>query len=298
MPWIAASLLSAFLLGVYELFTKHAVRDNAVLPVLFLSTLCTALVWGALLAAQRLDPSLLSPALTVAPLGARQHAQLLLKSAIVASSWTCTYFGVRHLPVSISSPIRATTPAWTLIGAMTLLSERPHPLQLLGILAAVASFVALSVAGRSEGIVFHRNRWIGWLVLGTVLNAVSALYDRYLLGAAGFNAATVQSWFCIYLAVLFLPLALAWKLRIWPRHAFHWRWSVPLIGFSLLAADFIYFGALRQPAALISLVTSLRRGSVLVGFAGGILFFREACNGQKLLAVAGVVAGIALTALG
>ena len=35
MHWIVASLVSAFFLGCYDLFTKHAVRDNAVLPVLF-----------------------------------------------------------------------------------------------------------------------------------------------------------------------------------------------------------------------------------------------------------------------
>jgi hypothetical protein len=39
MHWIAASLLSALFHGVYELCTKHAVRDNAVIPVLFFSTL-------------------------------------------------------------------------------------------------------------------------------------------------------------------------------------------------------------------------------------------------------------------
>lgn len=298
MDWVAASLLSAFLLGCYELFTKHAVRDNAVLPVLFLSTLCAAGLWGALLALGRLAPGALPPALAVAPLDAHRHAQLLLKSAVVAASWTCTYFAVRHLPVSITSPIRATTPVWTFVGGTLLLGERPRALQALGIATALGSFVALSFAGRGEGIVFHRNRWIGWLVLGTALNAVSAMYDRYLLGARTFTAATMQAWFSIYLALLFLPLAAAWKLRLWPRHDFRWRWSVPLIAAALLGADFVYFDALRQPAALISVVTSLRRGSMLVGFAGGLLFFREACTRRKVAAVLGVLAGIALTVLG
>jgi hypothetical protein len=33
--------------------------------------------------------------------------------------------------------------------------------------------------------------------------------------------------------------------------------------------------ALRDPAALVSVVMSLRRGSTLVGFAGGLLLFGE-----------------------
>jgi drug/metabolite transporter (DMT)-like permease len=298
MHWIAATLVSAFLLGCYEVLTKHAVRDNAVLPILFLSNLCSAAIWLALIATQRLDPGALAPALTVAPLSLHQHGLLLVKSIIVASAWTCTYFAVKHLPVTISSPIRATGPVWTLIGGLAILAERPSFIQILGIGTALASFVGLSSAGRNEGIVFLRSRWIGWLMAGTLCNGISALYDKFLLGSAGFNAATVQAWFSIYLALLFLPLAAGWQFRWWPRNDFHWRWSIPLLSLSLLAADFVYFDALRNPEALVSIVASLRRASMLVGFAGGLLFFGESNSRRKMAAVAGVLLGVVLTVIG
>ena len=57
MHWIVASLLSALFLGVYELCTKHAVRDNAVVPVLFFSTLTGAIIWVALLSVQAIHPA-------------------------------------------------------------------------------------------------------------------------------------------------------------------------------------------------------------------------------------------------
>ncbi|HET7535993.1 MAG TPA: DMT family transporter [Candidatus Didemnitutus sp.] len=298
MPWIAASLLSALFLGCYELFTKHAVRANAVLPVLFLSNVCGAGIWLALLAMHAASPSLLPAGLTVDPLTPLQHAQLALKSAIVASSWICTYFAVKHLPISIASPIRATSPLWTLFGGLLLLAERPTWLEVLGVATTLASFVGLSVVGRSEGIHFHRDKWVGWLICGTLLGTVSALYDRFLLGRAGFRAPTVQCWFAIYLAVFFLPFAIGWKLRWWARNEFHWRWSIPLLAVSLLIADYIYFSALRDPDAMISVVSSLRRGSTLVAFAGGLWFFGEHYTHRKLLAVFGVLAGIVLTVLG
>jgi len=298
MSWIVASLVSAFFLGGYELLTKHAVRENAVLPVLFLSNLCGAAVWLGFLAWAALAPEALPAGLAVDPLTPWQHAQLLLKAAIVSASWACTYFAVKHLPVSLAAPIRATGPVWTLAGALTLLGERPDGLQLLGVGTTLLSFFGLSLAGGREGVHFHRNRWVGWLVAGTVFNGASALYDRYLLGPAGFRAPTVQCWFAVYLALLFLPLAAGWKLRWWPRHEFHWRWSIPLLAFTLLLADYIYFSALRDPAALISLVSSLRRGSTLVAFAGGILLFGEPHGRRKLPAVLGVLAGIVMTVLG
>ncbi|HYP16468.1 MAG TPA: EamA family transporter [Opitutus sp.] len=297
MDWIVASLVSAFFLGWYELSTKHAVRDNAVLPVLFFTNVCSAAVWIGVMAFSAAVPH--APAsLAVPSLTAVQHLQLLLKSAIVAASWCCSYFAVKHLPVTLASPIRATGPVWTLLGALVVLAERPSWIEMLGVVITLAAFFGLSAAGAREGIHFRRNRWIWLLVGGTLLNACSALYDKYLLGQQGFSAATVQAWFSIYLAVLFLPLAVGWKLRLWTRHEFHWRWSIVFMSLTLLAADFVYFSALRDPDALISLVSSFRRGSTLVAFAGGVLLFGELNWLQKLPAVLGVLIGIALTIVG
>jgi drug/metabolite transporter (DMT)-like permease len=145
---------------------------------------------------------------------------------------------------------------------------------------------------------FHRNKWVGYILLGTLLGAVSSLYDKYLLGRQHFSVPTVQAWFSIYLCAGFLPLVIGWQGRWWVRGRFHWRWSIPLIGLSLLVADYIYFSALRNPASLVSLVMSLRRGSTLVAFAGGLLFFGERNGWQKLPAVLGILAGMILTVLG
>jgi bacterial/archaeal transporter family protein len=298
MDWIVASLLSALLLGVYELCTKHAVENNAVIPVLFFSTLSGATVWVVLLLIEALAPGLLPKSLITDPLTATQHCQLLLKSAIVGASWVFTYFALKHLPLSIGSPIRATSPLWTLAGAVLILGERPSGLQTAGILTTLASFVALSFAGAREGVHFHRDKWVAYLIAGTLFGAVSSLYDRYLLGRAHYSVPTVQAWFSIYLVVLFSPVALGWKRRWWPRNEFRWRWSILGIAVFLLASDYVYFSALTHPDALVSLVMSLRRGSTLVGFAGGILFFKEPHGWRKLPAVLGILAGMALAVMG
>lgn len=298
MSWIAASLVSALFLGFYELATKHAVRENAVVPVLFFSTLTGALVWIVLLGADALNPGLLPASLVTDHLSVWQHLQLSLKSAIVATSWIFTYFALKHLPLSLGSPIRATSPMWTLVGAVLILGERPSLLQTVGILITLGSFVGLSSAGAKEGVHFHRNKWVAFLVLGTLFGATSSLYDRYLLGRAGFRVPTVQAWFSVYLAVFFLPFAIAWKRRWWPRNEFTWRWSIPLIAIGLLLADYIYFSALRHPDALVSVVMSLRRGSTLVGFAGGLLLFHEPHGLRKLPAVLGILLGMALSVMG
>lgn len=298
MHWIVASLVSALFLGVYELCTKHAVRENAVMPVLFFSTLTGAVVWFVLLGVEAIHPGLLPASLVTDSLTVVQHLQLALKSGIVAASWVFTYFAIKHLPLSLGSPLRAMSPLFTLFGAVLFLGERPTLVEMLGILTTLASFMGLSMAGSKEGVQFHRNKWVGYLLCGTLLGAVSGLYDKYLLGRQHFSVPTVQAWFSIYLVIFFVPFAIGWKRRWWPRKEFHWRWSIPFIALSLLVADYIYFSALRDPESLVSLVMSLRRGSTLVGFAGGLLLFGEKNGWQKLPAVIGILVGIALTILG
>jgi drug/metabolite transporter (DMT)-like permease len=296
--WLLASLLSALFLGFYEVCTKHALHDNAVVPVLFLSTLTGAAVWAVLLLAQAAHPGQLPNWLVTEPLSLVQHFQLAVKSAIVAVSWIFTYFALRHLPLSLGSPIRATSPLWTLVGAVIILGERPTTLETIGILTTLISFVGLSTAGAKEGVHFHRDKWVAYLVVGTILGATSSLYDRYLLGRLHFSVPTVQAWFSFYLVALFLPFAIGWQRRWWPRHEFRWRWSIPLIALFLLIADYIYFSALRHPQALVSVVMSLRRGSTLVGFSGGLLFFGEQHGLRKLPAVIGILVGMTLAVLG
>ena len=298
MNWILLSLLSAIFIGGYDLCTKHAVRGNAVLPVLFLGNLCSASIWIALLLLQRANPGLLPDIFSVPALDAHQHALLALKSFIVSGAWLCTYFAVKHLPVSLAVPVRATAPLWTLAGAAVVLAERPSLQQTAGIFVTLTSLVLLSIAGRNEGVHFHRDKWIGWLFLGTILNSISALYDKYLLGQVGFTASTVQAWFSIYLATFFLPVAIMWKWRLWQRQEFHWRWSIPLNSLMLLTADFLYFTALHHPRALVSVVSCLRGGGALVSFTGGLMLFHEQGNKRKFAAVFGILSGIALIILG
>lgn len=298
MHWMFASLVAAFFLGCYDLSTKHAVRSNAVLPVLFLANLCSSGVWILFLGGQWLWTSSWPAMLTVAPLSWSQHGQLALKSLIVALSWVCSYFAVKQLPISIAAPIRATGPMWTLCGALLLLGERPSWIQLIGVATTLGSFVALSLVGGEEGIHFHRNKWIGWLIAGTLLGGGSSLYDKFLLSRQGFAASTVQAWFVFYLTLFFLPLAVGWKSRWWKRETFQWRWSVVLVSIFLLLSDFIYFNALTNPDAMVSVVASLRRGSALVAFAGGLVLFDEVNGWKKFPVVLGILVGILLTILG
>ncbi len=274
--WILLSLLSAVFLGVYDIAKKSSVRDNAVPPVLLISVLTAAAIWSVPIGIGLTSHGDTSDwTAELVRLGARQHGLLLCKSALVGTSWTCAFFALKHLPLSIATPIRASSPFWTILFAVALMSERPAALQWLGIAIVLVAVLLFSRVGAREGIHFHRDRYVMLMVVATLLGAASALYDKYLLQNEALVPAVVQAWFSIYLVPVMLPLAVRWWRLDRITTPFQWRWSIPLIAIFLLVADFAYFTAITREGALISVVSPLRRAAIIIPFLFGIVRLKE-----------------------
>jgi transporter family protein len=296
MHWILLSLLSAFTLGIYEVAKKASVEDNAVIPVLFASSLAGVGILLPVVLFAPLAPGLAAPwGLILTPIGAKGHLLIFLKSMIVTLSWVLTYFALKHLPISLASPVRASAPLFTLLGALVLFQERPSGLQWLGIACIITAYWGYSLIGRMEGIHFERNRWVWFLFAGTLVGAASGLYDKHLLQGARLPPMALQFWFALYASLIQgLILILAW----WPRRhrstPFRFRTSILWVALLLIVADAVYFRALSTPGALVSVVSTIRRTNVVISFLVGGLAFREANRRWKALALVGVLAGIAL----
>ena len=174
MSWTCWILASAVFLAFYDLAKKASVRDNAVLPVLLVSTVfgCTAFVLG-LWASGRFAPVAARIDLRLASLAA-------IKSLIVATSWVFTFCALRTLPVSIATPIRASAPALVFLLAACLYDERPSALQGAGMLVVFGGYFVFSWAGRREGIDFLRNRAVWCAVAGMCFSALSAIWDKFV----------------------------------------------------------------------------------------------------------------------
>ena len=296
MTWLVLSLLSAVLLGLYDFLKKSALRDNATMPVLFGGICAGAVVWLPVIVWSAVSPaSLPHPGMLVTRITAWEHLQLLGKSALVVSSWVFGYIGLKRLPLTIATPIRSTGPLWTILLAVMFFGESPAPKQWLGIALVLGSFFAFSLAGKKEGIHFHRDRAVFYIVAATLLGATSALYDKHLLQGSGLTPGEVQAWFSVYSVLVMVPVLLWWRTRS-DRHRFEWRWSIPLIGVTLLAADFLYFTAIAQPEALISLISPVRRTAVIVSFGMGIILLKEKHVLAKGACVLGILAGVFLLA--
>lgn len=281
MTWVSLAIASALLLGFYDVSKKKSLSGNAVLPVLLLNTLFSSLIFlpFVLLSNTGLIPE--GHLLHTAAYGWEQQRFILLKSCIVLGSWVFAYFGMKALPITLVGPINATRPVMVLIGALVFFGERLGLWQWLGVLTAIIGLWMLSRSGKREGIRFGHNKWILFVFVANVLGALSALYDKFLLaspanGGVGIDKMAVQAYFNFYqLGMMSVVLGLLW----WPQRGhstpFRWRWSIPLISLFLSAADFAYFYCLSLEGAMVSIVSMLRRGSVIVSFTVGAMLFGE-----------------------
>lgn len=295
--WIALAFLSAFLLGCYDVNKKMSLNGNAVLPVLFLNTLISSLIFVPFIILSFCTDYLDGTMLYVPHVSFETHAAVFIKAVIVLSSWIFGYFGLKYLPLTITGPIKATQPVLNLVGAMLIFGERLNMLQWIGVIFAIASFYLLSSSGRKEGIRFTHNKWIFFTILSVITGALSGLYDKYLM--RNMDVMTVQVWFNIYQCIMMIPiLMLFWYPRRKTTTPFTWRWNIIFISIFLCMADWIYFYALTFPDSMISIVSMVRRSNVLITFAAGALFFHEKNLKSKAIDLVLVLFGMIFLYLG
>lgn len=299
--WLILAFISASLLGLYDVTKKVALKDNAPLKVLLLNTLFSSLLFSPVILNSLFDFGWFEGSdFDVSAGDISAHIAVFAKAVLVLSSWVFGYFGLKELPLTIAAPIHATRPVLTLIGAMIIFGERLNATQWAGVLFALVSLFMLSRSGKKEGIIFSHNRGVLFVGLAAILGACSGLYDRHIMHSL--EPMFVQSWYTLYQAVLMsitIFILTFFKVRKdGSSDPFHWSWAVPLISLFLSAADVAYLFALSDKDAMISVVSMIRRSSVLVSFTCGAIIFKERNLRAKAIDLAMIFIGALLLYIG
>ena len=288
--WLGWILASCVILSFYDLSKKASVKDNAVFPTLLGSTLSGWLAVTAFLIGRGTFAASISVPF-------HQIVLLLLKSVLVGASWTCTYLALRTLPVTCAAPIRATGPFWTLLGAILLFGEWPDGRQAAGMACVLVGCFLFSRSTSHEGVDFWRTPAIALAFAGTVLGSCSALYDKHLIQGLRLPPATVLWWFLGGMTLVYAVAVVVRRGNSAHAHSFQWRWTIPCVGILLALSDACYFTAVSDPAAHISILSMVRRASVVLTFFVGGAVFRETNMHRKAWALAAILLGVLVLCL-
>jgi len=296
--WLILGFCSALLLGSYDVCKKISLQNNAVIPVLLTSIVVSSVLLFPLLLISRLHPVLLENSVFfVRKIDFHTHVLIFSKSLIVLSSWIFSFFALKHLPITLASPISATRPAWTVLGALLIFGEQLNVYQIVGIIIVLFSFFMFSIAGKKEGISFKSNKWFWFLILATLTGAASGLYDKYLM--CQFDPMTVQVYYTFYQAIVMVFITFfLWYPTRKKTTPFQFRWSIVFISLFLVSSDFFYFNALTFSDSLISVLSTIRRLGVVVPFLYGAIILRDKNVKLKIICLSGVLFGMFFLFLG
>ncbi len=295
--WVVLSLISAFLLGFYDIFKKQTVVNNAIIPVLFYSTMISGLLFVPLVLLSHFKPYVFQgdfmQKLFIEPITARQHLLILGKTAIILCSWMFSYSAMKHLPITVVGPVNQLRPAISVVLLFLIFQEKLTLVQWIGVVLAIVSFYLMNKSGKLEGIQFKSNKWVYMLLASAILVALSGVYDKFLLSKENISPSTIQAWYTIY---DFLMMAVLFFLIWYPKRKeqpFEWRWGIAAMAVFVTVADVIYLTGLKQEAAVVVLIPLILYGvRLVVSFVYGIFGFKEQNIRSKIIPLLMVLAAL------
>ena len=290
--WLWLALLSAFLLGFYDIAKKKALSKNGPLEILLSVTAISTL--------------LLAPCFFLYGGPWEHHLMLMGKAVLVSASWVSGMIALDLLPITTVSTLKASRPFIVLLLSLVIYGERLSPLQYLGVVLALVSVIMITRSGKSGDRTADRRGYIA-IAVSILTGVASALYDKHIM--ASMEPLFVQSWTNLYITLLLA----VWVGGKWlrgrnaanvsrdphdPKASFHWDWWLVAAALLITGADMAYFFALGQEGSLLSVISIMRRASVIVTFVFGVIIFKEKKLGGKLAALGFLVAALVCLMLG
>lgn len=279
--WIVFALCSACLLGAYDIAKKQALKKNGILWILFFSTAVSTLLLCRWLSHG----------------DATDHLRLIIKASLVTTSWISGLIGLKYLPITTASTIKASRPMFVVLFSLILFKEKLNLWQWGGVVTVLSSLFLLSFTSKKEGIDFSRNKGVAAMVVSVFAGMSSALWDKHII--SGMEPLFVQSWSNLYITLLLglclCSSALFGKGRV---EKFHFDWTLVLIAVIISISDALYFFAIKQDGSLLSVISLIRRASVIVTFALGAVIFKEKNVAAKAGVLGVLLAGMVLLVIG
>ena len=279
--WTVLAVCSSVLLGLYDAAKKQALKKNGVLAVLLVATALSTLF--------------VSPFLRIGP--GEDHLKLAFKAVLVTSSWVSGMVGLKLLPLTTVSMIKGSRPMFVVLFSIILFGETLSWMQWAGVVTVLAALFLLGRTSRGDATVEVRKAGFIWMAVSVITGVASALYDKHIM--AGMEPLFVQSWTNLYITIL-LALCCLWQFANdrAQRASFRWDWWLVVVAVLITGADALYFFALKQPGAMLSVISVIRRAAVIVTFLCGVIFFKEGNVRAKGLNMLLMAAGVVLLVIG
>lgn len=309
MLWIILVLIYGIIKGMREVLKKKALERNTTLEVLLMYTILSFLiVTPEIRHAGGVEPKVL---LFVA-----------IKSLAIFYAWRCGFEALSKLPVSLFSVLDLARVAFSMLLGILVLHETMGIPQILGLILVITGLLLLQrhkpghTGHNTSETTEHTSAEIPEKVsdagtvktslklfvilalISSLLNAVSALFDKLLMTYTKITDGQLQFWYMLFLVIYYLLFAFIKRrsLHINWRSAVknHWIWILAVL---FVIADRCLFIANSDPASKVTVMTLIKQSGVIFAIICGRFMFKEKNTGYRMLCAMIILAGIFISIL-
>lgn len=290
MTWLAYALLTAFFSALTSLFEKRALYKLHSVDFAAALAFSVALLTSPILFTSSWEK--ITPGV---------FALIFLVSLLAAIAFLNVIRGIRHMEISLSSPMFLLGPLITTLFAFILLNERILPQQIFGMIILLIGTYILETEHVSHGKEFLKNIWGNkysrFILFGLLLYGLSAVGDRIILGRIGVAPTLYTAIIQVFIAIHFLLLT--WHHRGSPVASMKLvqkYWKAVLI-LALFTIGYRIAQSYATALAAVGLVVAIKRSASLFTTIIGGEIFHDHNIWRKAFACTVMLGGIYLIAV-
>lgn len=285
--WILLVLAYGLIKGAREIVKKKALTKSTVMEVLFLYTLLSFL-----LILPESGKSIGNPP--------DKLWLIAVKSFVIFCAWIFSFKAIKKMPISFYGVLDLSRVLFATLLGLLVLHENMGVWQITG-LALVSGGLLLLPMGewfqkKTEKKEHVPVRYAVIAVISCMLNALSGLLDKILMGGHGIGSGELQFWYMLFLLLFYAAYILVSRTMINFTSAWknYWIWILSIL---FVLADRALFIANASPSSKVTVMTLIKQSGCLITILGGKFIFKEKNIGYKLFCAAVIILGIVVAVL-
>lgn len=286
--WIALVTLYGLFKGFRDITKKKAMQLSSTIEVLFAYTLIS-FIMGAVLS---------FTADTKSPLAINYSYLWIIavKSSIIFIAWICSFKAINKLPIGFYGIMDMSRVIIAAILSVVFLHETPTAFKIAGMALVLTGLLLVNLKKDGETGKSAATGYILLVLVSCLMNAVSEILDKFLMGSTDISTGQLQFWYMLFLVVLYFGYMLVSRTKIEWKNLLRNYWLI-IMSILFVFGDRALFEACRYENSSVITMTLIKQCSVLITIIGGRIVFKEQHTVYKLLCAAVIIAGIVISVL-
>ncbi len=280
--WVVLVAFYGLAKGARDALKKKALQQSSVMEVLFFHTALAFLI----------TIPFSHNVFGIPPI---YHLWVFIKSFVIFLAWIFAFSSIKKMPVSFYGIMDSARMIFSTVLAMLFLNETLTLPKGAGLLLVLGGIIIVNL-GNHNADVKIKVKYVVLSLAACLLNAISGVMDKKLLGTGDIDSSQLQFWYILYMTVLYGAYILARRipLRLGTLKTNYW---IIILSVLFVAADRALFIANEDPQSQVTVMTLIKQSSVIMTVLTGKMFFKEKQFVKRLICAFIVIAGICVATL-